>query len=317
MVNSMFVCNRTSLVFLFCSLLLGVGFHTWSSAQTPSIPKVLSIQGIVLDKQGQRINGVVTIRFRLYNAPMDGKSLWSEEHSIALDAGMYVALLGQKQPLPLDAFDGSILYIGIKVDKDDEISPRLPLVSVPYAWVSNNVVGHISPKSISIPGVGTVIDEKGNWVGTANCPSGVPGPKGPRGDEGPPGPVGPEGPQGPKGPQGDPGCKTGPQGDPGPAGPKGPRGDEGPVGPRGDRGPQGTQGPQGPAGPAGTTPSAPRQCFNSSTSITSYGSLNCPSNTTFAGAQCSGTTSNSSKGATCRCRTGLSYCTLSITCCVN
>lgn len=317
MVNSMSHSLRISTVLLLGLLFLDAGLLSTGSAQTPSIPKLLSIQGIVLDKQGQRINGVVKIRFRLYNAPTSGKSLWSEEHSIALDAGMYVALLGQQQPLPMEAFDGSVLYIGVKVDKDDEISPRLPLVSVPYAWVSNNVVGHISPKSVSIPGVGTVIDEKGNWVGKANCPTGVPGPKGPRGEEGPPGPEGPEGPQGPKGPQGDPGCKTGPQGDPGPTGPKGPRGDVGPVGPRGDRGSQGAQGPQGPAGPAGPTPSAPRQCFTSSSSISSYGSLNCPTNTTFAGAQCSGSTSNSSRGATCRCRSGLSYCTLSITCCVN
>lgn len=290
----------------------------WGWRQTlAQVPKVLHLQGIVLDPGGQRMNGVAKFRFALYDQATGGQAIWSEEHSLALDAGLYVVALGKTQPLPVASFQGQIFYIGITVDNAAEISPRLPLTSVPYAWVAENVVGDITPQSVSIPGAGKVIDEQGNWVGKTNCPVGVPGPKGPHGDPGPAGPAGPAGPQGAKGPPGDPGCLKGPQGDPGPQGPKGPRGDPGQTGPQGVTGPQGPQGPTGPQGPPGPTPSVPQQCFTSSTSISSSGSLYCPSNTVFTASQCSGTGSNSSTGASCRCRTGVTYCTLSITCCVK
>jgi hypothetical protein len=61
------------------------------------------------------------------------------------------------------------LYLGIKVNTDPELSPRQPLLSVPYAMVASNAIGDITPKSVSVNGK-TVIDSMGNWKGP---PTGV------------------------------------------------------------------------------------------------------------------------------------------------
>ena len=59
------------------------------------------------------------------------------------------------------------------------------------ATYADDVRGQINPDSVAIPGVGTVINERGEWVG-----SNV-------GLRGPEGPIGPERPQGPPRPAGD------------------------------------------------------------------------------------------------------------------
>src|ERR1019366_1064676 len=92
------------------------------------------------------------------------------------------------------------------VNGDPEMTPLQPIVSVPYALVSNNAVGDITPNSVTTNGVtiGTtqVINNMGAWVGPSS------GPSGPQGPPGPAGPTGPQGPQGATGPQG----QTGGQG---------------------------------------------------------------------------------------------------------
>src|SRR4028119_863764 len=89
-------------------------------------------------------------------------------------------------------------------------TPREEVSSVPYAFVSANATGAITPVSVSIGGK-TVIDENGRWVGE---PSGLVGAQGPKGE---PGPVGLEGPPGPRGEPGPAGLR----GEPGPGGAKG------------------------------------------------------------------------------------------------
>jgi len=77
------------------------------------------------------------------------------------------------------------------------MSPRAPIVSVPYALnavSATDVTGDIHPSSITVNGV-PVVDAAGNWVG----------PSGAAGNVGPPGPQGPIGPEGPSGPAGSPG----------------------------------------------------------------------------------------------------------------
>lgn len=56
---------------------------------------------------------------------------------------------------------------------------------------------NINPRSVTIPGFGTVIDSSGKWVGDPTGLQGPPGPQGPTGPQGPKGDVGPAGPPGP------------------------------------------------------------------------------------------------------------------------
>jgi hypothetical protein len=104
----------------------------------------------------------------------------------------------------------------VRVDKDDEMSPREEITSVPYALVAQDVVGEIHPTAVTVAGK-KVIDSQGKWVGDTT------GLKGEKGDKGDPGAPGAKGEPGAPGLPGMPGL----QGIPGPKGDKGDKGEPG------------------------------------------------------------------------------------------
>ncbi len=230
-------------------------------------PLAVTQQGRLFDSEGNPVAGTLDVEFAVYANEGDAVPIWSEVHSITFDDGFFSVSLGSVTPLENDTFDGSVRWVGVTVGSDPEMSPRAPVLSVPYALSAENATGDITPSSVTIPGYGLVINAQGEWVGD---PSGLQGPQGPPGAQGiqgpqgpagamgatgPQGAAGPQGPQGPAGPQGPTGA-TGPQGPAGPQGnpgPAGPAGATGATGPQGPAGPVGATGPQGPAGPTGAT----------------------------------------------------------------
>ncbi len=199
-------------------------------AQAASVPPTLDQQGRFLKMDGTPETATLQVTFALYAAASGGAPLWSETLTVSPDgSGFYAAQLGAQTAFADGVFDGSPRFLGITVAGEQEMAPRQPLVSVPYALragVADDVTGDIHPKSITVNGK-LLVDAQGNTTIS-----------GPPGAAGPPGPVGPPGPAGPPG-------DVGPQGPIGMTGPPGPPGD---VGPQGPAGMTGMTGPQGPAG---------------------------------------------------------------------
>ena len=188
------------------------------------VPVMLNVQGRLTDKAGKPIAGSVALTFRIHGQKSGGSPLWGEAHKVTLEDGRYAVELGSTKALTATLFAGAAaLWLGVQLEGEDEFTPRSKIQSVPYALVCQEVVGPISPKSVSIAGVGMVINGKGEWVGS---PTGL---KGERGDPGKTGPAGPKG-------------DAGERGAPGPRGDRGPQGAIGPKGDPGARGPQGIQG---------------------------------------------------------------------------
>jgi hypothetical protein len=222
-----------------------------------AVPVVVNQQGRLFDASQAPVSGAIDVVFSIYDTANGATPVWTETHNITFDDGYYSVTLGTTTPLDT-VFVGPEMFIGIQVGADPEMSPRASIDSVPYAFVSNNAVGDITPNSVSVNGT-TVIDSTGQWVGSTagmqgpQGPQGTPGndgPQGPQGIQGPPGAIGPQGVVGNTGAQGATGAMgpTGPMGSVGPAGPAGPQGTTGAVGPVG---PQGAQGPQGATGAPG------------------------------------------------------------------
>ena len=205
-----------------------------TSTAHADVPTLLTQQGRLFGADDTPISGEVTMAYALYTAPTGGSPVWSETQTVELEDGYFVSVLGRQTPMPLGAFSGSTLYVGITINSDPEMTPREQITSVPYAMVATDAIGDIHPRSVSI-GANPVIDATGRWVGS---PTGLQGPAGPAGAQGAQGQTGAQGPQGATGPQG-------------PSGPQGPTGATGPQGPSGGQGPMGPQGPQGPQGPTG------------------------------------------------------------------
>lgn len=217
---------------------------TGTTSAFAKVPGTLTHQGRLYDASGKPLTDTLSITFALYDGPNAGAAeVWKETLAVTVEDGYFSVALGEQVAFDATIFDGSERWLGIKVEGDAEMTPRSATRSVPYALVAGDVNGDIHPASVSIAGVGLVIDDSGQWVGD---PTGLTGPTGPAGPPGADGAVGPAGPTGP----------TGPTGPVGPTGPTGMTGAQGLQGPTGPAGPQGPVGPTGPAGSGGGIVSA-------------------------------------------------------------
>ncbi|MGO9837840.1 MAG: hypothetical protein ACLP1X_26935 [Polyangiaceae bacterium] len=194
-----------------------------ASTPAPGVPLLLTEQGRLFDSTGTTpVSGSVTFTFSLYSAATAGTPIWTEtQRPITLDSGYFSAEIGSASatnPLTPAMFataasGGQSLYLGIQVNSDPELTPRQPLLTVPYAFVADNVLGDITPHSIMVNNV-PVINADGTWGGASTGligPTGPTGPTGPAGAAGPPGAAGHDGTPGTIGP-------TGPTGAAGPGG---------------------------------------------------------------------------------------------------
>src|SRR5579871_1794383 len=192
-----------------------------------SVPATIDQQGRFFKMDGTPETGVLNVTFALYGAATGGNPMWTESQPLQLDAaGFYAAQLGSQTPFPKGLWSGSVLFLGITVEGEAEMTPRQPIVSVPYAikaGTADDVTGDIHPSSITVNGK-TIVDSMGNTT-----ISGPPGPQGPAGMQGPAGPMGAMGTPGPQGPMGAMGT-PGTPGAPGAQGPMGATGAQGPPG---------------------------------------------------------------------------------------
>jgi len=96
-------------------------------AQTP---RKMHYQGVLNDQNGNPINGVRSVEFRLYDTLETGTPLWSQgPQNEQMNRGMFNAVLG---PFP-EEIDFSIQYYLELVVEGDVLSPREALASAPYA----------------------------------------------------------------------------------------------------------------------------------------------------------------------------------------
>ena len=95
------------------------------------IPKMLNYQGVLKDKGGNLLNGTNTLVFKLYDVESEGTSLWSETQNVEVGEGVFNVQLGKLVPFEL-AFDKPY-WLGISVNGDAELEPRVQLSSVAYS----------------------------------------------------------------------------------------------------------------------------------------------------------------------------------------
>ena len=114
-------------------------------AQNPS--DTLSVSGVLKDSAGNPATGPVSIAFTIYDDATAGTALWTETHpAVVLDAnGRYQVALGSVTPLTATAFVTQDRWLTANVNRDGEMTPRLPLGTSPYAHNANLLDG--SPAS--------------------------------------------------------------------------------------------------------------------------------------------------------------------------
>jgi hypothetical protein len=101
-------------------------------ASAAAIPETMSYQGILKDAAGDPVpDGDYAIAFALYDGPTGGSALWTETQLLTVEDGVLNAVLGSVTPLELPF---SLPYwLGMSVEGDPELTPRVELTSAPYA----------------------------------------------------------------------------------------------------------------------------------------------------------------------------------------
>jgi len=119
--------------FIFISVLIILVFL--SSLSLAGIPKMINYQGMLTQSDGKTpvTNGNYTILFSIYNISSGGSSLWSHTYNVAVTNGLFNAILGDSGA-PINLPFDTTYWLGLKVGADAELSPRIRLTSVGYAY---------------------------------------------------------------------------------------------------------------------------------------------------------------------------------------
>ncbi|HLG93489.1 MAG TPA: hypothetical protein VI546_01495, partial [candidate division Zixibacteria bacterium] len=163
-------------------LLAASAFALVPSEVEGAVPQLINFQGILRDSGGIPVaDGSYSVTFKIYDTPSAGAVLWTETQSVTTSSGAFNVLLGATNAVPDSAFNGANRYLGITVASDPEMSPRIQLVSVGYAYRVNSVDGALGGNingDVNIFGRATIGSNTNTGAfafvaGTGNTVSGV------------------------------------------------------------------------------------------------------------------------------------------------
>jgi hypothetical protein len=112
------------------------GVNMYEPGGESPVPDVIDYQGLLTDQStGDPVaDGNYALVFSLYDVETGGSPLWQENQEVAVEDGLFSVMLGSNESLNTSLFDGSPLYVGVKVDGDTEMTPRQCLFPVLLAF---------------------------------------------------------------------------------------------------------------------------------------------------------------------------------------
>ncbi|MBU3923977.1 MAG: hypothetical protein KJ592_03610, partial [Nanoarchaeota archaeon] len=128
-----------SLAFLICLTLVS------------AVPQTINVHG-KLSNSTEALTGTYSINFSIYSAYTGGGSVYESVRNVTTDgSGVYNVVLAG-----VDLNFTAQYYLGITVESDAEMTPRINLTSSPYAFMAQNV------------SVGGIIFDGNVGIGTTN-----------------------------------------------------------------------------------------------------------------------------------------------------
>ena len=121
------------------------------------IPHLINYQGMLTDDSGNPLNGNYNLTFKIYSQSSGGAALWTEtQNNVSVENGLLNVIMGSVSPVPSSVFSDTLRFLGITVEPNSELTPRIRLTSVGYAYralVADSAVV-----------VGSVTGGDGGWV---------------------------------------------------------------------------------------------------------------------------------------------------------
>lgn len=119
----------------FFTTLVLLGLATiCSSILEAQVPRMISYQGVLTDANGTIVNdGNHILTLTLYENASGGGEIYSETHTVAVVRGTFNSIIGSVNPLPSALKFDRAYFLGVSVDGKAELTPRTPMLAVPYA----------------------------------------------------------------------------------------------------------------------------------------------------------------------------------------
>lgn len=126
-----------------------------STTGAAQIPRQITYQGVLLGSDEQPVaEGQYKLTFKIYNEA--GTELWSEVHNqVWIGGGLFQVFLGSVNPINL-TFNVPY-FLGIQVDSDQELEPRMLLSSVPYSIRADDANTVSGFRASDTPGAGVLL----------------------------------------------------------------------------------------------------------------------------------------------------------------
>jgi len=125
-------------------IIFGSIFLNQKTHAVAGINRQINFQGKLVDNPtGVNVADVsYTVIFTIYDNSSGGTALWTETQSVTTADGIFRVALGSVTSFPANFnFNWDGLYLGMKVNSDDEMTPRVQLAAVPYAFNAEKVSG--------------------------------------------------------------------------------------------------------------------------------------------------------------------------------
>ena len=122
---------------------------------SPFIP----IQGRLTNSSGSPLNGNYTMTFSLYTDSSGGTAKCSNTQTVTVTNGLFSTRIANCTSATLN---GQLLFLGIKVGDDPEMTPRQPIYAIPYAW-------SLRPGAVISSTLDTVLTVRSTGTGDADA----------------------------------------------------------------------------------------------------------------------------------------------------
>ena len=102
----------------------------------------LNFQARLMNGSGSLVaDGNYSIEFKLYTAVAAGTNEWTETQSVAVKNGYFNVYLGNATPFPGTIDWSQEMWLTMNVNSDGEMTPRIKLTAVPYAFRAGQADG--------------------------------------------------------------------------------------------------------------------------------------------------------------------------------
>ena len=115
------------------------------SARAQAVPGSFNYQGRLTDLNNNPTNASVAFYFSIFDQPTGGTLLWptsgQEPQTLNVVNGVFATQVGSVDPISASVLSSSSAYLDVAVGGTgtNHLSPRIQLVSVPYAFLAGNV----------------------------------------------------------------------------------------------------------------------------------------------------------------------------------